>query len=88
MGTKVKTTASLGVSFHQDDSKWIGSVPPDTKGTLVGPLDNPRLEGYGYMVIEVSPSDVTNIPEGWEDDVRQAERCVVVCREEQYEVVE
>lgn len=86
--TKVRTNASLGVSFHQDDSKWVGTVKPGVEGTLIGPLDNPRLEGYGYMVIEVKPSDVTDIPEGWENDVRGAERCVVVCREEQYEVVD
>lgn len=85
---RIKTTATLGVSFHEEDGKWCGTVTPGTPGTLIGPLDNPRLEGYGYMVIEVTPESVTEVPEGWEDEVSKAKRLVVVCREDHYEVID
>lgn len=85
---KVKTTATLGVSFNEDDGKWCGSVTPGTPAVHIGPLDNPRLEGYGYQVLEVTPGVVTNVPEGWADEVSRAKRLVVVCREDQYEVAD
>lgn len=86
MTTNVITNATLGVSFHEDEGKWCGTVLPGTKARLIGPLDNPRLEGYGYQVLEVVARDVTQIPDGWVEEVAAAKRLVVVCREDQFEV--
>jgi hypothetical protein len=87
MADTVTFNSTLGVSFHEDDSKWCGSVRPGAKGRHVGPLDNPRLEGYGYQVVEVlDADDVTDIPQGWAAEVVAAKRLVVVCRTEQFDI--
>jgi len=44
--TRITYTAQLGANTHPDEPKYVGAVLPGATGTIVGPYDNPGLEGW------------------------------------------